>query len=49
MQKVSVPLLFQHTEDDGSIDTVNMHFRVVQMRLDPHALLLMFTFSHKET
>ena len=31
------------------IDTVNMHFSVVQMRLDLHALLLMFTFSHKET
>ena len=30
------------------IDTVNMLFGVVQMRLDLHALLLLFTFSHIE-
>ena len=30
------------------IDTVNMLFGVIQMRLDSHALLLWFTFSQKE-
>ena len=29
-------------------DTVNMHFRVVQMRIDPQALLLLFIFSQQE-
>ena len=29
--------------------TVNMLFGVIQMRLDQHALLLSFTFSHRET
>ena len=30
------------------IDTLNMRFGVVQMRLDQLTLLLLFTFSHKK-